>query len=123
MSKFHKKEDIENIEEDWQKVCYSKSGDGIHFIHCCEICCQTSEEPERISGGHYLCSSCKDKLKLPTEKTIIKRGQNFTEANEKFKFLQKEHPSEPSKKEREKLWKRLIKEDYLIEMYNKKFNY
>lgn len=123
MSKFHKKEDIEKIEEDWQKICYFKSGDGIHYIHCCEICHQTSEEPKRIPGGHYLCSSCKKKLKLTLEKTIIKRGQNFISANKKYKWLPKEHPSEPSKRERQILWKRLIKEDYLIDMYNKNFSY
>lgn len=123
MSKFHKKEDIQNIEENWQKLCYFKNGDGIHYIHCCEMCCRTNEEPEKIPGGHYLCSSCKKKLKLPTERTIINRGQNFIAANEKFKFLSKEHPSEPSKREREKTWEKLIKEDYLIEMYNKNFSY
>ena len=117
-NKFHKKEDIESIEEDWQKICYFKSGDGIHYIHCCEICYRTSEEPERIYGGHYLCGYCKKKLKLPKRETIIKWGKAQEKLVKLFPHLEG-HTSEPSRKEREKTWKKLIKEDYIIGMFNK----
>lgn len=121
MSKFHKKEDIGKIEEGWQKICYFPSGDGIHYIHCCEICHLTSEEPKRILGGHYLCSSCKKKLKLPKDNTIIRWGNAQKKWDRLFPQL-KGHPSEPSRKERQKTWKKLIKEDYIIEMFHKKFS-
>tara|TARA_Y100000310_G_C20601050_1_gene773046 strand:+ start:894 stop:1277 length:384 start_codon:yes stop_codon:yes gene_type:complete len=123
MSKFHKKEDIESMEEHWQKQCYFKSGDGIHYIHCCEICHRTSEEPKRIPGGHYLCSSCLKELKLLKEKTIIKKGKAFIEASKKYKFLPNEHPAEPAKKERQEAWKKIIRNDYFISVSNKNFNY
>lgn len=110
------------MEELWQKICYFPSGDGIHYIHCCELCHRTSEPPKRIPGGHYLCSLCKKKIRLPKKKTIIRWGSGPSDWEKVFPQL-KGHPSDPSKRERGKTWKKLIKEDYLIEMFNKNFKY
>lgn len=112
------KEKIDNYEEHWQKQCYFKSR-GV-YVHCCELCYRTSDVL-RIPGGHYVCTSCKKDLKLLKKETIINVGNKNKEVSKKLWPGKPFHPSDPSKREREKNWKKIIKEDYLIEMFNKFF--
>ncbi len=120
MSDLHKKEEIEKIEEGWQKRFYIQSGNGIHYIHVCEICHRTV--PKRIPGGHYVCTPCLKKLRLPKEETIICWGKGQIRTAKEL-GNEKHHPSEPSKRDRAKAWKKVIKEDYLIDLFNKHFKY
>lgn len=117
MIKKYKKEDIER----WQRRFYIPSGDGIHYIHVCEIC-HNSNSIMSLPGGHYVCECCKKKLRLPKEDTIIKWGNNGIKSFEQLN-LKNHHPSEGAKKERIKVWKKIIRMDYLIELYNKNFDY
>jgi len=126
MSKLISKRKIDNYEESWQKQCYFESGDGKNYIYCCEICLMTSGDILRIPGGHYICTICKKRLKLLTKETIIKKGKAKEKWDKQmgYKFPHLiGHPSESIKVEREKTWKKLIKEDYLIAMFNQEFNY
>ena len=124
MSKFHTKEQIDSYEEIWQMLFYLKSGD--HYVHVCEICHRTNDNVIiRLPGGHYVCDTCKKILRLPKENTIVGwgRAQINSKWNKFFPHLSKEHPSEPSIRERCELWKKIIRQDYMIELFNKNFEY
>lgn len=112
----HTKEQIENYEEEWQKKPYFKSGNGLGYIHTCELCNRTANII-RINGGHYICIRCKLELRLPKKDTIKKWKEVHLNVSNKWK-LPSEHPSEPSKKLRSKCWKKIIRLDYIIEMFN-----
>lgn len=106
---------IEQYEERWQKICYHPEGDGVHYIHSCELC-HIVGVTKRIPGGHYLCVNCKKKLRLPKKETIsewIERGKKICH-EENMKFW----PAEYEKNERKKIWKKIIKLDYLISIMN-----
>lgn len=120
MSKTHKLKDINKYEEQWQRRCYHISGNGVEYIHCCEICFNTNDI-KRIPGGHYVCIDCKKKLKLPKEKTIINIGNGLLEIDKKYKTGM--HPSDPSKNNRREAWRRVIRNDYMIELFNNNFKY
>lgn len=120
MGAYHKIKEIENYEEYWQKICYFKSGDGVHYIHSCELCGRTeSGTVQRIPGGHYLCSYCKKKMRLPLEKTILKWGRAQKDLIKRCEMTDN-NLAEPSKRTRYLLWRKLIKTDYLIEKFNRK---
>ena len=124
MSEFHTKEQIENYEERWQKRFYIPSGNGKDYIHVCELCHYTNTV-ERIIGGHYLCMRCKKKLRLNKPETIkkwIENGKRLRKEHPDLKPFQV-HPSTPSKEERKKAWKKIIRMDYLITMFNKYCKY
>jgi ribosomal protein L37AE/L43A len=121
MSRFHTRKDIDNYEEVWQRRFYIPSGDGIHYVHCCEICRHT--DAVRIPGGHYLCEGCKKRLRLPTEETIIRWGKVQLEAPRRHNLKLREHPSDPSKRERSRAWKKVIRADYEIELFDKNFRH
>jgi len=111
------KEQVESYEENWQKGFYIKKGDGTGYIHACELC--YTSHPKRIVGGHYVFELCVKTLRLLKESTIIKWGKRY-----RYKFLSdNSHPSEPSKIEGGRLWKKIIVRDYNIEMFNKHFLY
>jgi len=119
MSEKHPKEQIDNYEEDWHKMFYMKGGDG-NYIHSCEICrIRYGIDVKRILGGHYLCEKCRKDLRLPKEKTVIKWGKCLE--NTKEECLRVSHPSESTKKERDGAWKKIIKKDHIIYMFNKNF--
>ena len=116
--------EIKKYEEIWQRRCYMPSGDGVHAIHVCELCHQTNCV-DRIPGGHYLCLWCKNKMKLPKEETVIKWGERGL-MNAKDMSPERAlrfHPSEPAKIERNKAWKKVIKEEYMVALFNKNFEY
>ena len=121
MAEYHSKQEISNYEEIWQRRYYISSGNSGKYIHVCEICHNT-HDLERILGGHTICINCKNHLKLPKEKTIVNWGNAQIDLMKRHKW-KLVHPSDPSKKARIEAWKKVIKADYMVELFNKNFNY
>jgi hypothetical protein len=115
----HTKEQIGEYEERWQRICYELSGN--EYVHRCELCARTSGVL-RIPGGHYLCEVCKKRLRLRKEKNIPIIGRNMIEGSKKI-HLELRHQSDPAKLHRIEVWKQVIKTDYLIELFNRYFEY
>ncbi len=121
MAEKHTLEQIKSYEEDWQRRFYFPSGEG--FIHLCEVqdkYCYYTNCVERLPGGHYVCSWCKKKLRLPKEETVIKWGKDILKViEENPQALCGSHPSAKAEIGRKEIWKKIIKADYMIEMYKR----
>ena len=112
------KEKVDNYQEEWQKSFYFISGNREYYFQHCEIC-YIDKEVEKIPGGHYVCNICLKKLKLPKEHTIIKWAKAQLKFAEAPFYDKNIDIAEPSKRERNKTWIKIIKCDYNIAMFNK----
>lgn len=112
------KEKVENYEDNWRRYFYVGSGDGLYYFQHCEVC-YIDKEVEKIPGGHYVCNRCFKKLKLLKEQTIMNYAKAQLKLAEAPFHLKNIDIAEPSKRERNKVWSKIIKCDYNIAIFNK----